>query len=101
MDLKGNPMPMVAYVVPEQEDNLVLGLGWMEKYDVSLHPSRSEIALNRPMRMTVSTRLVEIDTTINETSATALKAWSARLRKQPSSNVKIFSASMADIQKAL
>jgi len=68
--------------VPEQEDDLVMELGWIEKYNVSLNPSRSEITLNRLVRMTVSIRVVEKDKSIYETSATVLKAWSAGLQKQ-------------------
>ena len=39
-DIDGMDEKIVAYVIPGQIDNIILGKGWMERHDVSIRPAK-------------------------------------------------------------
>ena len=36
---------IVAYVIPGQIDNIILGKGWMERHDVSIRPAKGQVCI--------------------------------------------------------
>ena len=101
VDMEGFKMPFAAYVVPGQEEDMVLGLGWMQRHRVTLQPEMRQVTLNWPFKLSISTTSITTDPDMREISANALKVNCTRLRKQPGQGIQVFSASMADIQKTL
>ena len=39
-DIDGMEKKIIAYVIPGQIDNIILGKGWMERHDVSIRPAK-------------------------------------------------------------
>ena len=104
LDIDGFETPIVGYVVPGQRDDLILGLGWMERRDVTLHPRKGYLMLRNPTKTKVRTRALQSDRTFLEVSAHAIRACYARDRKRQRKGAQatqIYSITLHDIQKAL
>ena len=43
-DIDGMEEKIVAYIIPGQIDNIILGKGWMERHDVSIRPAKGRFA---------------------------------------------------------
>ena len=99
VDIDGYPMAIAAYVVPKQEDNIILGLGWMRHWDVELRPARNEMTIHQPVSRTIITKTIQCDKSLKQVTAAAVKAWCGRGKKDKT--IEVFSVSMRGIQKAL
>ena len=44
-DIDGMEEKIVAYVIPGQIDNIILGKGWMEQHDVSIRPAKGQVCI--------------------------------------------------------
>ncbi|KAL5612428.1 uncharacterized protein BROUX77_002584 [Berkeleyomyces rouxiae] len=97
LGLGGLDEKLYAYIVPGQSEDLILGQGWIAKHDASLRPAQNEvfIRLPTPLRLTTTTA----DPNVLPVSARAIRAFQLRARRSP--NVRIFSATLHDIEKAL
>ena len=82
VDLEGLPMTVWACVVPGQQDDRVLGLGWQKHHQVTVYAAEDRLEINHPTQYHISTKPTLQDETIIETSASALRAWSARMRRK-------------------
>ncbi|KAL5606180.1 uncharacterized protein BROUX77_003373 [Berkeleyomyces rouxiae] len=78
-------------------EDLILGQGWIAKHDASLRPAQNEvfIRLPTPLRLTNCTANPDV----LPVTAHAVRAFHLRARR--SHNVRIFSATLHDIEKAL
>ena len=52
-DIDGMEEKIVAYVIPEQIDNIILGKGWMERHDVSIRPAKGQVCIRKPFKIIV------------------------------------------------
>ncbi|KAL5604648.1 uncharacterized protein BROUX77_004834 [Berkeleyomyces rouxiae] len=97
LGLGGLDEKLYAYIVPGQSEDLILGQGWIAKHDASLRPAQNEvfIRLPTPLRLTTTTA----DPNVLPVSARAIRAFQLSARRSP--NVRIFSATLHDIEKAL
>ena len=86
---------IVAYVIPGQIDNIILGKGWMERHDVSIRPAKGQVCIRKPFKIIVKSRAITSES-IEEIRAKIIQALQAS-----NEVVQIFSVSLADIQKAL
>ena len=94
-DIDGMEEKIVAYVIPGQIDNIILGKGWMERHDVSIRPAKGQICIRKPFKIIVKSRAITSES-IEEIRAKTIQALQAS-----NEVVQIFSVSLADIQKAL
>ena len=94
-DIDGMEEKIVAYVIPEQIDNIILGKGWMERHDVSIRPAKGQICIQKRFKIIVKS-LAITSKSIEEIRAKTIQALQAS-----NEVVQIFSISLADIQKAL
>ena len=94
-DIDGMEEKIVAYVIPGQIDNIILGKGWMERYDVSIRPAKGQVCIRKPFKIIVKLRAITSES-IEEIHAKTIQALQAS-----NEVVQIFSVSLADIQKAL
>ena len=102
LDIDGTTSDVVAYVVPNHHFGITLGKGWMEKHDVVLEPARNQITIRKPNLVVISTKTRAADPTFTGISANSIRAITYRARRTGRiKEVQIFSASLADIQKAL
>ena len=44
---------IVAYVILGQIDNIILGKGWMKRYDVSIRPAKGQVCIRKPFKIIV------------------------------------------------
>ncbi|KAL5598457.1 uncharacterized protein BROUX77_006291 [Berkeleyomyces rouxiae] len=97
LGLGGLDEKLYAYIVPGQTEDLILGQGWIAKHDASLRPAQNEvfIRLPTPLRLTNCTANPDV----LPVTAHAVRAFHLRARR--SHNVRIFSATLHDIEKAL
>ena len=86
---------IVAYVIPGQIDNIILGKGWMERHDVSIRPAKGQVCIRKPFKIIVKSRAITSES-IEEIHAKTIQALQASNKV-----VQIFSVSLANIQKAL
>ena len=86
---------IVAYVIPGQIDNIILGKGWMERHDVSIRPAKGQVCIRKPFKIIVKSRAITSES-IKEICAKTIQALQAS-----NEVVQIFSIILADIQKAL
>ena len=86
---------IVAYVIPRQIDNIILGKGWMERHDVSIRPAKGQVCIQKPFKIIVKSRAITSES-IEEIRANIIQALQAS-----NEVVQIFSVSLADIQKSL
>ena len=101
MDLDGYKENAYLYVVPSLVSyDVILGLPWMRKNDVRLSPRKACLHIG-PFNLRVPNTLKEERTAADHSlvSAAAFSLLAHRRRKQK--NIQVFSASMADIEKAL
>ena len=94
-DIDGMEEKIVAYVIPGQIDNIILGKGWMERHDVSIRPAKGQVCIRKPFKIIVKLRAITLES-IEEIRAKTIQAFQAS-----NEVVQIFSVSLADIQKAL
>ena len=94
-DIDGMEEKIVAYVIPGQIDNIILGKGWMERHDVSIRPAKGQVCIRKPFKIIVKSRAITSES-IEEIRAKTIQALQAS-----NEVVQIFSVSLADIQKAL
>ena len=95
VDIDGMEEKIVAYVIPGQIDNIILGKGWMERHDVSIQPTKRQICIQKPFKIIVKSRAITSES-IEEICAKTIQALQAS-----NEVVQIFSVSLADIQKTL
>ena len=86
---------IVAYVIPRQIDNIILGKGWMERHDVSIRPAKGQVCIRKPFKIIVKSRAITSES-IEEIRAKTIQALQAS-----NEVVQIFSVNLADIQKVL
>ena len=101
IDLNGHKEDAFFYVVPKLASyDIILGLPWMKRNDVRLSPRRACLHIG-PFRIRVPNTLKEssIPTDHGLVSAAAFSLLVRRRKKQK--NIQVFSASLADIEKAL
>jgi hypothetical protein len=94
-DIDGIEEKIVAYVIPGQIDDIILGKGWMERHDASIRPAKEEVCIRKPFKMIVKTRPIASEP-IQEIRASTIRSLQAN--DEP---VQIFSVTLVDIQKAL
>ena len=93
-DIDGMEEKIVAYVIPGHIDNIILGKGWMERHDVSIRPAKGLVCIRKPFKIMKSRAITS--ESIEEICAKTIQALQAS-----NEFMQIFSASLADIQKAL
>ena len=96
MDIAGYETALWAYVVPGQEDDLILGRGWMDRYDIRPSPARNELLIREwGLRVPVSgKRQPRARHAQRITLATA-----GKMAREPS--VKAWKVTLEDVQKAI
>ena len=90
-DIDGMEEKIVAYIIPGQIDNIILGKGWMERHDVSIRPAKGHICIRKPFKIIVKLRAITSES-IEEIRAKTIQALQAS-----NEVVQIFSISLADI----
>jgi hypothetical protein len=103
IDLDGHKEQRVFfYVIPDQQDDVVLGLPWLQQQDVCFYPRKRKMKI-RATGVTVRQRRrdEETDMDLAETSAAGMAALIRRGRRIGTGRVRMFSASLNDIEKAL
>jgi predicted aspartyl protease len=102
MDIDGHKQQRVfCYVIPYQEDDVILGLPWIRAEDVVLRPQKAKMRI-KSSGTNVRLRVKHQDnsTGVKCTTAYVFSAIIRRSKKQRG-ETKVFSASMQDIEKAL
>ena len=94
-DIDGMEEKIVAYVIPGQIDNIILGKGWMERHDVNIRPAKGQVCIRKPFKIIVKLRAITSES-IEEIHAKTIQALRAS-----NEAMQIFSVSLADNQKAL
>jgi transposase InsO family protein len=96
MDVRGYTMAIWAYVVPGQEDDLILGRAWMDRYDVRPSPAKDELLIRKwNLRVPVfGRRRPHAGCAQRITAATA-----ARMTREPT--VKAWRVTLEDVQRAI
>ena len=94
-DIDGMEEKIVACVILGQIDNIILGKGWMKRYDVSIRPAKGHVYIRKPFKIIVKSRAITSES-IEEICSKTIQALQAS-----NEVVQIFSVSLADIQKAL
>lgn len=96
------------YIIPDQEDDVILGRGWMDQEDVTVQPARGRLHIGSQdlwVKERDPARPEKMDLTGQ--SASTFAGLVRRARKVASNNTKdsgrlqVFSATFADIEKAL
>ncbi len=101
IDIDGHKQKTVYfYIIPGQSDDVMLGLPWMDEQDVKLRISKQRMTI-RKSGITVWQRKEgeKKRTLLTEQTASVFSAFVRRARKDK--DIKVFSASLADIEKAL
>ena len=88
---------LYAYILPDQGEDLILGQGWLIRHDASTRPARNEVLIRLPFPLTLTATDKTSDTA--DISARAVRIYRARAMRTGS--VRIFSATLHDIEKAL
>jgi transposase InsO family protein len=99
LDIDGHEEFMFAYEIPGQEDDVMLGKGWMERHDVMIEPKWNKLTV-RAWNAEVHCKKIVMNPNIKRISAAALTAHVQRSRRERKP-LQIFSVSIRDIQKAL
>ena len=81
LDIAGWEEAIFAYVVPGQDEDLILGQRWLKRQDAVLFAAEDRIELRRP-RIIVSTLPIERQSDIREISGTAYLINVKRARKR-------------------
>ena len=105
LDIGGIHNSIWAYVVPNQEEDLMLGMPWMKHHDATLNTTKDKIHFNLYKTTLTSNEALAKDpqalgpkpTLITDRELEAM----AKSEKDHPDNLQIFAASMADIEKAL
>jgi len=99
LDIAGWEEAIFAYVVPGQDEDLILGQRWLQRQDAVLYAAEDRIELRRP-RVTISTLLIARQIEAREISGAAYMTNIQRARKR-NLPIMAFSASLREIQKAI
>ena len=67
---------IIAYVIPRQIDNIILGKDWMERRDVSIRPAKRQVCIRKPFKMIVKSRAI-ISESIEEIRTKTIQALQA------------------------
>jgi hypothetical protein len=100
-DINGHTQHQVyLYIIPKIDDHeIIMGLAWMKDQEVTIHAKEEYLEIGpRRLRVESSTKDI-VGSSLTQISGVGFHAWSRRTRKDD--RVKIFSASLADINKAL
>lgn len=93
----GYDQTLYAYIVLDQTEDLILGQRWLTDHDASLRPAKKEVLIRKPVRLTLTTVTKDSDTTaVTHHAIRYFRARACRTR-----SVRIFSATLHDIEKAL
>jgi transposase InsO family protein len=84
------------YCVPNLEPEVILGKAWLKENNAVIDAATDTVQLKPPKNETTAEK--PKPTLI---SAAAFSMWARRARKNPSSGIRVFAASVADIEKAL
>ena len=57
-DIDGMEEKIVAYVIPEQIDNIILGKDWMERHDVSIRSAKGQVCIQKPFKIILKSRAI-------------------------------------------
>ena len=101
IDLNGHKEDAFLYVIPSLvSNNIILGLPWMKKNDVRLSPKKASLTIG-PFKIRVLNILKEkgISKDYGLVSAATFSLLVYRRKKEK--GTEVFTASMADIEKAL
>ena len=109
-DIDGHKLNRVFfYVIPDQEDDVILGRPWMNAEKVTISPSQGELTIGTS-GLIVKERSQKEDTTfsISQQMSSVFGALVKRTRRSqasqahnPTNPAQIFAASLKDIEKAL
>ena len=72
-DIDGMEEKIIAYVIPGQIDNIILGKGWMKRHDVSIRPAKGQVYIRKPFKVIVKSRAI-ISESIEEIRAKIIQA---------------------------
>ena len=61
VDINGIEEKIVAYVIPGQIDDIILGKCWMERYDTNIRSAKEEVCIWKPFKMIVKTRAIMLE----------------------------------------
>ena len=91
VNIDGMEEKIVAYVIPGQIDNIILGKGWMERHDVSIRPAKRHVCIRKPFKIIVKSRAI--------TSESIVEIHAKTIQALQTSNevVQILSVNLADI----
>ena len=92
------------YIIPEQKDEVLLGRTWMNKEDVALYPSKGLLHIGSQdhwVKERDPNRYERYDLSGQPAATFAGLVRRARKEKQDRRGLRVFSASLADIEKAL
>ena len=64
---------IIAYVIPGQIDNIILGKGWMERHDVSIRPAKGQVCIRKLFKIIVKSRVITSES-IEEIRAKIIQA---------------------------
>lgn len=103
IDLDGHEQKRVfCYIIPQQEEDVILGMPWMTDQDVILRPRKRLLTIRKTrIRVRQRSRHDSETATIRQTGTHAFQALIRRERKSKRHEVNIFAATLADINKAL
>jgi hypothetical protein len=99
LDIEGHEEIMWAYVVDDDAYDLILGRPWMDRNSVRLAFAKKSIYISSSRTRVRSKEGRRPPAPLRQINATAFMAWKNRSRSSP--GIKVFAASLADIQKAL
>lgn len=103
-DLEGFEMPVAAYVVPGQTDDVILGKGWMKKMNVTLGLKDETLSMQLPYGREIKFSTKRTPTQrLQEINAAGVTAWRVRMQREDAktSGIHIFAVTLQDVQKAL
>jgi hypothetical protein len=99
-DMHGHREVAYAYVINHMDEDVVLGKGWMDHLDVTIAPAKRSLFIHsKGIRVRCDEGVVNRNAPQQVNAAT----FASLLRKSrdPEAKVRIFAASIADINKAL
>jgi hypothetical protein len=100
IDIEGHEETMWAYVLEgEREYDLILGRPWMDKHGVTMAPAKKSIYIYSSLVCVRSKEGRKLELVPQPVSLELYQALRTRSKKE--SRIKVFAASMANIQKAL
>ena len=101
IDIDGHKQKTVYfYIIPGQSDDVILGLPWMDEQDVKLRISKQRMTIRKSGIIVWQRKEGEKKRTLlTEQTVSVFSTFVRRARKDK--DIKVFSALLADIEKAL